>query len=124
MDKNSSWRFGVVGNIISSHDDECGKTLYGTKVFLPGTKVYIDGNNWYIGRNEVSVIGLNRFGRYVLDRVKIELIENIRTQKIYKPHVLKIIDYLSVMDGIEWWGRTVVDKKAAERFVEQISTSY
>ena len=124
MDKNSSWRFGVVGNIISSHDDECGKTLYGTKAFLPGTKVYIDGNNWYIGRNEVSVIGLNRFGRYVLDRVKIELIENIRTQKIYKPHVLKIIDYLSVMDGIEWWGRTVVDKKAAERFVEQISTSY
>lgn len=124
MDKNSSWRFGVVGNIITSHMDECGNTLYGTYAFLPGTKVYIDGNNWCVGRSELSVVGLNRFGCYALEQVKIEWIENIRTQKIYKPHILQIIDNISAMDGIEWWGRTATDRKDTEKFVEQISTLY
>ena len=60
---------------------------------------------------------MNRFGRLVLEHVPIELIENFRTQKIYKPHVLEIIDYLRVMEGWEWWGRTAADRKATEKFV-------
>ena len=99
----AKWRFGVVGNIVSEHTDDDGNVYYGTKAFTPGTKVYIDGKFWDYQRTDISVIGRNRFGRVVLETVPISLIENIRTQRIYKPHVLEIIDYLRVMEGWEWW---------------------
>jgi hypothetical protein len=54
--------------------------------------------------------------------VPINLIENIRTQRIYKPHVLEIIDYLRVMEGWEWWERTAADRKDAENFVKEMNS--
>lgn len=68
------------------------------------------------------MIGRNRFGRVVLESVPINLIENIRTQRIYKLHVLEIIDYLRVMEGWEWWERTAADRKEAENFVKEVSS--
>ena len=120
--EQKKWRFGVVGNIVSEHTDEDGNVYYGTKAFTPGTKVYIDGKFWDDQRTDVSVIGRNRFGRVVLESVPINLIENIRTQIIYKPHVLEIIDYLRVMEGWKWWGRTAADRKEAENFVKEVSS--
>ena len=114
------WRFGVVGNIVSEHTDENGHVYYGTKAFAPGTKVYIDGKHWAPERTEVSVIGRNRFGRVVLETVPLNLIENIRTQRIYKPHVLEIMEHLSIAEGWEWWNRTAADRKEAEKFVKAI----
>lgn len=114
------WRFGVVGNIVGKHTGEDGNTYYGTKAFKPGTKVYIDGKYWNRELTSVSVIGLNRFGRLVLDHVPIYLIENYRTQRIYKPHVLKIIDYITTFEGWDWWGRTTADRKGTESFVKAV----
>lgn len=120
--KELKWRFGVVGNIIFQHTDENGSTYYGTKAFTPNTKVYIDGKCWDHERNEISVIGRNRFGRIVVDTIPIDLIDNIRSQRIYKPHVLEIMDYLLIMEGWEWWGRTVDDRRDTEKFVKEINS--
>ena len=116
------WRFGVVGNIVSEHTDESegGRVYHGTKAFSSGTKVYIDGKRWTPERTEVSVIGRNRFGRVVLETVPLNLIENIRTQRIYKPHVLEIMEHLSIVDGWEWWNRTAADRKETEQFVQAV----
>lgn len=119
--EETKWRFGVVGNIIKRHTDENGNVYYGTKAFKPGTKVYIDGKYWTADSEDLSVIGLNRYGRLALERIPVNLIENFRTQRIYKPHVLEIIDYLMVMEGWDWWGRTVKDRKETEKFVKEIN---
>lgn len=118
----AKWRFGVVGNIVSEHTDENGNIYYGTKAFTSGTKVYINGKFWDYERRDITVIGRNRFGRIVLETVPINLIENIRTQRICKPHVLKIIDYLRVIEGWEWWERTATDRKDAENFVKVVNS--
>lgn len=118
--EDKKWIFGVAGNIIESHTDGKGNVYYGTKAFKPGTKVYVDGKYWSDDWEDVCVIGLNRFGRLVLERVPLNLIENFRTQRIYKPHVLEIIDYLTVTEGHDWWGRTASDRKDAESFVKEM----
>lgn len=116
------WRFGVVGNIVGEHIGENGNTYYGTKAFTPKTKVYINGKYWDFDREEIGVIGRNRFGRIVSETIPIDLIENIRTQKIYKPKVLEIIHGLTVMDGWHWWEKTAEDRKDAESFVKIINS--
>lgn len=120
--EEKKWRFGVVGNIVSEHTDEDGNVYYGTKAFTPGTKVYIDGKLWDNQRTDVSVIGRNRFGRIVTETIPINLIENIRTQRIYKPRVLEIMHYLREFEGWEWWERTAADRKEAENFVKEVSS--
>lgn len=116
--KSDNWRFGAVGNIVKQHIDEEGIVRYGTKAFTGGTKVYIDGIAWSKEQDSVSVIARNRFGRYVIERVPVELVENVRTQRIYKTTVLEIMDYEESMDGCPWWKRTVADRKAAKAFVD------
>ena len=118
MGNSANWRFGVVGNIIGAHTDGSGNVYYGTKAFTPGTKVYLDGKYWSKDYTSISVIGKNRFGKMVLDTVPIELIENVRTQRIYKPQILEIMSYLTVMENWDWWDRTAVDRKGTEKFVK------
>ena len=120
--EEKKWRFGVVGNIVSEHTDENGNIYYGTKAFTPGTKVYINGKYWDYESADISVIGRNRFGRVAFEIVPINLIENIRTQKIYEPRVLEIMDYLRAMDGWEWWERTAADRKDTENFVKEVNS--
>ena len=124
MDVNNNWKFCVVGNIKAQHTDESGKILYGTKAFSGGTKVYIDDKTWGLNDGKVSVIGLNRFGRYTTESVSIGLIENVRSQRIFKPKVLEIMHYLEVIDGWPWRGRTVEDKKAVKAFVEKWTLNF
>ena len=122
--REANWRFGVVGNIVVSHIGEDGKTYYGTKAFTPGTKVYIDGKYWSKESSTISVIGRNRFGRTVLEYIHLDCIENFRVQRIYKPTILKIIDYLREMEGWDWWGRTVEDRKSTEKFVKEMKSRF
>ena len=119
--ENINWRFGVVGNIVSEHTDENGNTYYGTKAFTPGTKVYINGKYWDYSRTDISVIGRNRFGRIVCETIPINLIYNIRTQRIYKPQILEIMHSLCVMEGREWWDKTAEDRKGTELFVKTMN---
>ena len=48
-----------------------------------------------------------------------ELIENIRLQKVYKPSVLEIMDYLENMDGFIWRGSSVDDRRSLETFIKE-----
>ena len=66
----------------------------------------------------VCVIGQNRFGRYVIESVSLDLIENIRTSRVFKPKVLKIMDYEEAIEGWHWWGRTSKDRREAKEFVK------
>ena len=115
------WRFGVVGNIVSEHTDENGNVYYGSKAFTSGTKVYIHGKFGDSENPNIAVIGRNRFGRTVFEAVPINLIENIRVKRIYKPSILAIIDSLCVAEGLEWWERTAADRKHAENFAKELS---
>lgn len=118
-DSNSNWRFCVVGNIVKEHIDENGTVFYGTKAFSGGTKVYLDDRSYLLEKGLVSVIGFNRFKRYAIEIVPVELIENVRAQRIYKPTVLKIMDSLESFEGWPWRKRTADDKRAVKAFVEK-----
>ena len=120
MTKEIKWRFGVVGNITKTHMDGEGNVFYGTKAFKPGAKVYIDGKYWDNEKNHISVIGRNRFGRIALENVPIDTVENFRTQRIYSPKVLEIMNSVEVIDGWIWWGNSVKDKKETKDFVRRM----
>ncbi len=118
--EKSSWIFGVVGNIVSTHGDENGNIYYGTKAFTPGTKVYLYRTYQDNEQKIIKVIGRNRFGKTVHENISVDLIENIRTQRIYKPKVLDLIDYLTKFEGYVWWGKTAADRRGTEQFVKEI----
>jgi len=46
-------------------------------------------------------------------------VENVRTQRIYNPKVITIMEHLEAMDGWEWWKRTAADRKDTEQFVSE-----
>ena len=119
-DKETEWRFGVAGNIVRNHLDENGVQRFGTKAFSGGTKVYIDGKNWDGNANRIAVIGKNRFGRYLIETLPIDLIENVRPQRIFTPAILRVLDKEDIVDGWHWWGRTAADRKEAKAFAEML----
>lgn len=116
--EHTNWRFGVVANITQQHIGDDGNPHRGTKAFTAGTKVYLAGKHWDSRSDSISVIGRNRFGRLVLQSTPIHCLERVRTQRIYKPHVLAIIDYLETADGWSWWARTAADRSETEQFVK------
>lgn len=116
--ETNDWRFCAVGNIKAQHTDENGKILYGTKAFSGGTKVYIADWTLRPDEKDISVLGLNRFGKYTTERIPVGLIENVRAQRIYKPKVHYIMDHLEIMDGWLWRRKTSEDRKAVEAFVK------
>lgn len=117
--QNPVWRFGVVANITEYHIGEDGKQYRGTKPFTAGTKVYLGGKTWNESLKDIRVIGRNRFGRIVLEWISVDCLENVRTQRIYKPHVLEIISYEEHIEGWDWWKRTSSDRKETEEFVKK-----
>lgn len=117
--EDKEWRFCAVGNVVNEHTDENGKVFYGTKAFVGGTKLYIDDRTYDINDGYVTVIGLNRYNRYVVESVPINLIENVRLQRVFKPKVLDIMDYLERMDGWPWRGRTAEDRRILVKFIEK-----
>lgn len=120
-DVNKSWRFCVVGNIVKMHEDANGNVFYGTKAFVGGTKVYTNDETLGLNYSKITVIGCNRFKRYVVERIPIDNIENIRLQRVYKPQILEIMDYLECIDGIYWRERTAKDRRTLEAFVEELN---
>lgn len=110
------WRYGVVGNITKTHLDDQGVLRYGSSAFCGGTKVYLCGKYWTKGQSTIGVIGLNRYKRVVFDDVPLELIENIRCTKVYKPSVLKLMDNWEFRDC--WWDNRPASRKDTKRFVE------
>ena len=116
-DNTVEWRFGVAANITHSHLDENEVIRYGSKAFKPGAKVYINGKNWDKENSWINAIGQNKYGRYVEETVPINLLENVRTQRVFNPRVLYFMDY-NISEGEEWWERTSADRKDAEQFVK------
>ena len=117
--EDKEWRFCVVGNIVKQHQGEDGNAYYGTKQFVGGTKVYIADyhTNWI--ERTVSVIGLNRFHRFEMERISIDLIENVRVQTVFKPKVLQIMRGSAIIDGYHWRGRTAEDRRTVEAYVKE-----
>ena len=118
MGDQKKWRFCVSGNIVKTHPDEEGIIRYGTKAFSGGTKVYLGGKAWEKTRDNIGVIGKNRFGRYAVEFIPVMYIENIRFQRVHKPSIIEIMDYEECIEGWPWWGRTAADRKDAEAFVK------
>lgn len=118
MDVTNNWRFCAVGNIKAQHTDKCGTVFYGSKAFSGGTKVYMNDRISGLNDGRITVLGLNRFGRYTTESVPVDLIENVRSQRIFNPKVLKIMHNLEVMDGWLWRGRTAEDRRTLKNFVE------
>ena len=121
MSQVKDWRFCVAGNIVKSHLDEDGVLHYGTKAFTGGTKVFLNGKNWSDDKTEIGVIGLNRFGKYVLEWVPISLIENMRAQRVFGKSVLSIINYQEAVEKWEWWDKSAADKRETIAFAEQFN---
>ena len=117
---NQCWSTDLcaVGNIKAQHEGEDGQIFYGTKNFSGGTKVYIDDKTWGLNIGKITVLGRNRYGRYVTESVDVRLIENVRLQRVFKPGVLEIMDRLEAMDGWIWRCRTSQDRKEVKAFVE------
>ena len=121
------WKYAVAGNIKKSHIDENGILRYGTSAFKGNTKVYLcgrllDERLLNENRKEISVLGLCRGRRYYVDSVPIDLIENVRLTRVYKPTVLKIMSEWELADC--WWGNTQEECNDALAFVKRWNEQY
>jgi len=121
------WKYAVAGNIKKSHIDENGILRYGTSAFKGNTKVYLCGRLLAgripdENRKEISVLGLCRGRRYYVDSVPIDLIENVRLTRVYKPTVLKIMSDWEFADC--WWSNTQDEYNDALAFVKHWNEKY
>lgn len=117
MDEKRNWKYCVVGNIVKQHYDEKGILRYGTPAFVGGAKVFLCGKLWAFSQREISVLGLSRGKHYQVHEVPVELIENIRCQKTYRPTVLDIMSNWEFEDL--WWGNTSEDRQSVTAFVDK-----
>ena len=121
------WRYAVAGNIKKTRIDENGILRYGTSAFKGNTKVYLCGRLWderLPGENKtnISVVGLSRGGRYYVDYVPIELIENLRLTRVYQPQVLEIMSNFEFSHC--WWGNTQEERDDASAFLKKFKEKY
>ena len=121
------WKYAVAGNIKKSHIDENGILRYGTSSFKGNTKVYLCGRLLderipNEDRKVISVLGLCRGRRYYVDSVPIDLIENVRLTRVYKPKVLKIMSDWEFADC--WWGSSQEECNDALAFVKRWNEKY
>lgn len=58
-----------------------------------------------------------RCWQYYVDCVPVDLIENIRLRKVYKPKVVNIMSYYEFSAG--WRGNTEADKEDAPAFIKR-----
>ena len=121
------WRYAVAGNIKKSRIDENGVLRYGTSAFKGNTKVYISGRLWderlpEDNKNEIAVLGLSRGRRYYVDSIPVDLIENVRLTRVYKPKVLEIMSDWEFSDC--WWGNSQEECNDALDFVKRWNEKY
>ena len=67
-------------------------------------------------------MGLSRGRRYYVDRVPIDLIENVRLTRVYKQKVLEIMSNFEFADC--WWGNTQEERNDASVFVKRWKETY
>ena len=121
------WIYAVAGNIKKTRIDKNGILRYGTGTFKGNTKVYLSGHLWderlpMENKKEIAVLGLSRNGKYYFTNVPIELIENLRVTKIYKPKILELMSNHEYREC--WWGNTQEDKDDATAFLERFKEKY
>ena len=121
------WRYAVAGNIKKTRIDENGVLRYGTAAFKGNTKVYLCGRLWDErlpdeNKTKISVVGLSRGGRYYVDYVPIELIENLRLTRVYTPKVLEIMSNFEFCEC--WWGNTQEERDDASAFLQRFKEKY
>ena len=121
------WRYAVAGNIKKTRIDENGILRYGTSAFKGNTKVYLCGRLWDErlpdeNKTHISVVGLSRGGRYYVDYVPIELIENLRLTRVYQPQVLEIMSNFEFSHC--WWGNTQEERDDASAFLKRFKEKY
>ena len=121
------WRYAVAGNIKKTRIDENGILRYGTSAFKGNTKVYLCGRLWDErlpdeNKTHISVVGLSRGGRYYVDYVPIELIENLRLTRVYQPQVLEIMSNFEFSHC--WWGNTQEERDDATAFLKRFKERY
>ena len=115
MSKYNRWFWCVVGNIVPTHYDKNGVLRYGTSAYTGGTKVYLCGKSWPFDRTEISVLGLTRGKRLQVHEVPVELIENVRAQKVFRPSILEFMSDLEY--SACWWKNTREDAQDVREFV-------
>ncbi len=123
----NKWRYAVVGNIKKTRIDGNGVLRYGTSTFKGNTKVYLSGRLWDErlpgdNKKEIAVLGLCRGRKYYVDSVSVDLIENVRLTRVYKPKVLEIMSNFEFADC--WWGNTQAERNDASAFVKRWKETY
>ena len=88
MDERRCWKYCVVGNIVKTHIDAEGILRCGSPQYTGGTKVYLSGRHWDRTLPRICVLGLNRCRKYQVNDIPVELIENVRCGRTFKPSVL------------------------------------
>lgn len=121
------WRYAVVGNIKKTRVDENGILRYGTSSFKGNTKVYLSGRLWDErlpgeDKKDIAVLGFSRGRRYYFDSVPIDLIENVRLTRVYKPAVLSVMSNWEFCDC--WWGNTQEECDDALAFIKRWNKKY
>lgn len=112
-----NWRFCVVGNIAKTHFDDEGILRYGTKAFSGGAKVYLCGRFWNKDIKFIDVLGCNRQGRYEVEYISVDLIENVRASRTYKAKVMDIMNDFEFHDL--WWQDSQEDRNDITRFLNE-----
>ena len=122
MAETKEWKYCVVGNIVRTHLDDSGVLRYGTLTYSGGTRIYLEGKYWSPEDSKITVVGQCRGKRFLVDRVPVELIENVRCSRVYKPRVLEIMNYWEFEDL--WWHNTTEDKRETEAFVSDWNSRF
>ena len=108
-------KYCVTGNISKEpHTDDSGVVRYGTADFTGGRKIYISRRLW---KDEVVVLGLNRFRRYVTATVPLALIENIKATRSFKPEVIAYMTNSHEFPDM-WWLYKEEDRIGSVEYAE------
>ena len=107
----------LIGNVIDEHERGTEKEIkHGTKHFSPNTKLYCFPVLWGDGYENIKVIGKHRkSSRKVCLVTPSKFIQNWRLQKVYKPHVIKI------MRSQHGWTSSDKDKKSVLGMVDWLN---
>lgn len=116
MDERRCWKYCVVGNIVKTHIDAEGILRCGSPQYTGGTKVYLSGRHWDRTLPRICVLGLNRCRKYQVNDIPVELIENVRCGRTFKPSVLNVMNDLEFREC--WWHDTNEDRKAVREFAK------
>lgn len=118
--KTQDWKYCVIANIKQEHIDSDGIKRFGCKYFPGRRKVYLSNRYWKAAR-EITVMGLNRWkSKYILESVPLDLLENIRCKRTFKPRVVELMNDWEFKDL--WWTNAYEDGLDAKAFAEMLKS--